>query len=385
MSYVDELNDMNNTQKKYGFEIVSLQSFFENTDDSFLGTSNRTALYNLIYIIKGKGRHEIDFVEYDIKADELLIISRNRAHRYIDYNNLEGYLITFTEGFLCEYLSNQNTEVKDFFKLSYLHPHIDHIELHAKLITTQLNTIRELYMNIYQIVDKNILALAFQTFVKLIVNSSIRENTTKYKKNELFLQFVELVEANINSEKTVEGYADMKHVSKKTVNQMTRKAIDMSAKQYIIQQLILKIQLKLSFEQRSIHELSDILGFTEPSNMTRFFKKNTGLSPREFRTKVRSSNNKWISDENIELTNVKQSIEKNVYHIPSEVIVPLHKHEDLVEIFYCIRGSGYGVLEDGEVELIVGQSFIVPSGTMHSLRSNDNLYVASILIPVIDN
>ncbi len=217
------------------------------------------------------------------------------------------------------------------------------------------------------------------------MNSSIRENTTKYKKNELFLQFVELVEANINSEKTVEGYADMMHVSKKTVNQMTRKAIDMSAKQYIIQQLILKIQLKLSFEQRSIHELSDILGFTEPSNMTRFFKKNTGLSPREFRTKVRSSNNKWISDENIELTNVKQSIEKNVYHIPSEVIVPLHKHEDLVEIFYCIRGSGYGVLEDGEVELIVGQSFIVPSGTMHSLRSNDNLYVASILIPVIDN
>ena len=35
--------------------------------------------------------------------------------------------------------------------------------------------------------------------------------------------------------------------------------------------------------------------------------------------------------------------------------VPLHKHDTKDEIFYCIKGSGFGVLEDREVGLTVGK------------------------------
>ncbi|MFZ9011901.1 MAG: hypothetical protein ACO3BO_08210 [Anaerohalosphaeraceae bacterium] len=56
----------------------------------------------------------------------------------------------------------------------------------------------------------------------------------------------------------------------------------------------------------------------------------------------------------MELDSIKESIVKNVYHIPSDKKVPLHKHVDKDEIFYCIKGSGYGVLEGEEVELTVG-------------------------------
>ena len=86
----------------------------------------------------------------------------------------------------------------------------------------------------------------------------------------------------------------------------------------------------------------------------------------------------------MDLNQIKGSIETKVYHITSEMKVPLHKHDDMDEVFYCIKGSGYGVLEDGESELTVGNAFIVAAGTMHSLRSDDNLYVASFLVPVVD-
>ncbi|MFC1809687.1 hypothetical protein ACFL3D_06220 [Candidatus Omnitrophota bacterium] len=56
-----------------------------------------------------------------------------------------------------------------------------------------------------------------------------------------------------------------------------------------------------------------------------------------------------------------------------------------MKIFYCIKGSGFGVLEDGEIELNVGKAFIVQSGTMHSLRSERDLYVSSFLVPVVDD
>jgi len=87
----------------------------------------------------------------------------------------------------------------------------------------------------------------------------------------------------------------------------------------------------------------------------------------------------------MDLNAIKETVVTNVYHITSETKVPLHKHDKQDEIFYCIKGSGFGVLEDGEVELNVGKSFIVHAGIMHSLRSEGALYVSSFLIPVVDS
>ncbi|WP_084140886.1 helix-turn-helix domain-containing protein [Psychrilyobacter atlanticus] len=384
MSNIEHIEFINKKGQSKDFEIISLKSFFESIDESFIKTPYRTSFYNLIFITKGKGVHEIDFLEYTIKAGDILIISRNRVHKYSEFQSLEGYLIMFTEGFLCEFLSNQTSEVKELFKFSYLNPHINYLDLYTPTLTSLLNVINDIYKNAYDFIDNKVIASAFNTFMQILSNSRLGESRSKYKKNETFVEFTELVEKNINSIKTVKEYADMMHVSKKTVNLMTRKAIDMSAKQYIIQQLILKIRLKLSFEQKSINEIAYTLGFTEPSNMTRFFKKNTKTSPSQFRDIVRDDKNSWLNSKSIELNSIAESIEENVYHISSKAVVPLHKHEDLDEIFYCIKGSGFGVLENGEVKLTVGKSFIAPAGVMHSLRSDGDLYVTAFLIPVVD-
>ncbi len=84
------------------------------------------------------------------------------------------------------------------------------------------------------------------------------------------------------------------------------------------------------------------------------------------------------------LENIKSSIVNNVYHIPADKKVPLHQHSKHDEIFYCIKGEGFGVLENSEIELTVGKAFIVRAGVMHALRSDSNLYVTSILIPVVE-
>jgi quercetin dioxygenase-like cupin family protein len=83
----------------------------------------------------------------------------------------------------------------------------------------------------------------------------------------------------------------------------------------------------------------------------------------------------------MDLEAIKEAIVKNVYHIDSSKKVQLHKHNKMDEIFYCIAGSGFGVLENSEVELTVGKTFIVPSGILHSLRTDNDLFVVSLLIP----
>lgn len=85
----------------------------------------------------------------------------------------------------------------------------------------------------------------------------------------------------------------------------------------------------------------------------------------------------------MELESIKKGIVANVYHITFDRKGTLHRHGDHDEIFYCIKGEGVGVLEDGEVELTVGKVFIVPAGVMHTVRSAGEVYVASFLVPVV--
>ena len=80
---------------------------------------------------------------------------------------------------------------------------------------------------------------------------------------------------------------------------------------------------------------------------------------------------------------IKNGIVTNVYHIESSKKVALHKHDKHDEVFYCIAGEGFGVLEDGEIELSVGKVFNVPAETMHALSTDSDFYVASFLIPVV--
>ena len=85
------------------------------------------------------------------------------------------------------------------------------------------------------------------------------------------------------------------------------------------------------------------------------------------------------------LEDIQKTIVTKVYPIPADKKVPLHQHHNQDELFYCIKGEGFGVLEDSEVTLTPGKVFIAPAGKMHALRSENNLYVASIMIPVIED
>ncbi len=80
---------------------------------------------------------------------------------------------------------------------------------------------------------------------------------------------------------------------------------------------------------------------------------------------------------------IKKSIVTNVYQITKESNVALHRHVKADEIFYCIAGEGYGVLEDREIRLTVGKEFIVLAGVMHSLKTDGELWVTSFLIPLL--
>jgi len=97
-------------------------------------------------------------------------------------------------------------------------------------------------------------------------------------------------------------------------------------------------------------------------------------SPQEYLKKVYTTVNDMYS--------IEKAIEIDVYHIHPGKNVPLHTHSDLNEVFYCIKGSGFGVFENEEIALKSGETFIAPAGKLHTLRSDEDLFVSAFLVPV---
>ncbi len=83
----------------------------------------------------------------------------------------------------------------------------------------------------------------------------------------------------------------------------------------------------------------------------------------------------------MDLNLIKDAVEVKVYNIGVDTKVPLHKHNDKDEVFYCIKGSGFGLSDTHQEELNIGQTFIARAGTMHSLKSNDEMIVVAVLVP----
>lgn len=88
------------------------------------------------------------------------------------------------------------------------------------------------------------------------------------------------------------------------------------------------------------------------------------------------------SEEGLNLNDFKKEVETNVYCISSTMKVPSHEHASHDELFYCVKGIGIGIVDGQNIELTPGATFIAPAGKMHSLKTDNNIIVVAILIPV---
>lgn len=246
--------------------------------------------YNILYIISGEGKHEVDFKVYDFKAGDMILIAKNQVHHFFPDTEATGYIIMFTEDYLC---SNSEMNINDFlehFNSPLYNPiiKIDVCEEESNRILVDL--LYKEYKSEDSAVKVQLLKSLFRSFMLAISKfkkpNELRESSGNYKK---FIEFKNLVEMHYKERKTVQEYAKLMLVSQKTINQATRTAVDLSAKQFIIDRILLEIKRYIGQGGLTINEISDLMGFDEPSNLTKFFKRYEGVSPKEFRAEYSSN------------------------------------------------------------------------------------------------
>jgi len=111
------------------------------------------------------------------------------------------------------------------------------------------------------------------TAADLQIVSTAAKLTERYK-NELT--------QHIQEKQTVNEYAQLLHVSPNYLNRCVKSTTDKTAQNLLNEMIVLEAKSMLKYSGLSISEIAEKLCERSPSNFARFFKQQTGMSPKQY-------------------------------------------------------------------------------------------------------
>jgi len=92
-----------------------------------------------------------------------------------------------------------------------------------------------------------------------------------------------LVEMHFREKHKVSEYADLLHMTPKSLSNLFSRYFNKSPLKVITERIILESKRLLDFSDKNINEIALTLGFDEVSHFSKFFKTQVGLSPTEYK------------------------------------------------------------------------------------------------------
>ena len=92
-----------------------------------------------------------------------------------------------------------------------------------------------------------------------------------------------LLDASFRTERLLGFYAAKLGMTIDRLNEQVKRSTGVTAGHLIRQRVLTEAKRQLVFTTQPIHDISAELGFADPSHFARFFRKQTGTAPHEFR------------------------------------------------------------------------------------------------------
>ena len=111
---------------------------------------------------------------------------------------------------------------------------------------------------------------------------SHRESQTREQR--LFTDFIQLVSQYAPEHHTIDYYASRLCLTPRYLSSIIKQVSGKSAKQWIDDALVTRIKIDLKHTDKPIARICDDMNFPNPSFLTKFFKRMTGMTPSQFQS-----------------------------------------------------------------------------------------------------
>lgn len=258
--------------------------------------AHRAAFYQLLWVTTGKLVMHLDFQRVEVSAGEACFVGVGQVCRYDVEESFPqgdatedmphppatvGQCVLFSPEFLGEV-------GVDTTMLRQLAPPLSAPKVFAPNDAQQFSALLHNIHNELQQPAHPLQRIVVQSFLRVALATLATAEDTSTASNEathLAQRFIDTVEEHLCEWPNVADYHAHLCVGEKPLAQAVRAVTGYTPKAYLDQRRILQAQRLLIYSHQTAKEIAYALGFDEPTNFHKFFRKHVGETPQDFRAK----------------------------------------------------------------------------------------------------
>lgn len=245
----------------------------------------------IIYCLRGRAKLTVHGDVHWIQPKELIVLLPGQ---FVSFSEPDEDFLTVSvmasSSFFSDVLSGLPRFSPHFFfymRTHYCYPLMDSdiprlfgfLELIKEKVKSQDMYRRELII----LLLKYLYLELFNAYQKKSTLTEHKDTRKETRKEELANQFFELIVKHFRENKEVAFYADKLCITSKYLTMVVKETSGKSAKDWIVEYVILETKALLQNTNLSIQEIAAKMNFANQSSLGRFFRKHTGMSLSQYR------------------------------------------------------------------------------------------------------
>jgi AraC-like DNA-binding protein len=274
---------------KLGIESLCLSELLKRVSPSHFASPQRPGFHLLMLFTAGSGDHFLDFRRVRCKAGTLIHARPGQVQQFVLGEKLEADILLFTSEFILPAFSAADggafgTLIDDIVPEDVTDLRPDALESVGSVMSAikrgydQTDGSKLSAITLQHLLYAMLLTIAGH-YVKCDA-PSIRDSHSR-----TFQKFRRAVDANFAQTRSVEDYAEAIGCSAKSLRRACIMACGSTPKAIIEQRLILEAKRLLAHTGLTVEAVAAEVGFSEPTNFVKFFRRHGGMRPLDFRVK----------------------------------------------------------------------------------------------------
>lgn len=243
-------------------------------------------LLQLLWLEQGEALLQLDDWKGQLEAGRVLIVTQHCVHGFQFSPDAQGLVVTLAYPFLASLgndlkaalLSESGARIYDL-----------HANEERSLIESMLRKLMKEYQR-QQLHRREFMESSLTIALACLVEQAQSEQPRlgeNFKRARRYLtDFTNLIEQDYVSHHQLTYYAHKIGISTAHLNAVCREFAQRSALDLIHARIVLEAKRNLVYTSMTIKTVADALGFSDPAYFTRFFKRQVGIAPKEFRQQL---------------------------------------------------------------------------------------------------
>lgn len=235
----------------------------------------------ILFLKKGSMRNLLNFEEYEIQERTLTIFPPNFNIEDTNIStDFSAEIIALKEAFF------ESEDMIKLFSTIWSNPYILQLnEEEFRMVEKYFSLTRDLLNTTFSTSIKLSLQHLLNSFIlniKTFSGRSIEKDIQSPYKISMFQRFISLVKEHYKQERTIGFYANQLSITPHYLSALIKQTSGETVMQWINKMVILKSKELLREGNLLVYEISNELNFPNPSFFSRFFKKQTGITPFQY-------------------------------------------------------------------------------------------------------